>query len=112
MISIILNIITILIVGVFILLVYLSYRQRPDLKATPLDVMRDIVGGQSGHTRIYKVGHLKELLTGPVGMHEEGEATNDLAFADIDGNSYAYDHGKKPWEGVEDANFGSRTGVS
>ena len=112
LISIILNIITILIVGGFILVVYMSYRTRPNLKATPLDVMRDIVGGQSGHARVYKAAHLKELLTGPVGTHEEGMATEGMIYSDIDGNSYSYDAGKRPWDGVEDINFGSSTGVS
>ena len=101
-----------MIVGGFILVVYMSYRTRPNLKATPLDVMRDIVGGQSGHARVYKAAHLKELLTGPVGTHEEGLATEELVYSDIDGNSYSYDAGKRPWDGVDDINFGSSTGVS
>ena len=70
-ISFILNLITVSIVGLFALIVYMSYRKRPDLKSTPLDVMRDIAAGQSGHARVYKIAPFKRLLTGPVGEFGE-----------------------------------------
>ena len=108
-ISFILNLITLSIVGLFALIVYMSYRKRPDLKSTPLDVMRDIVAGQSGHARVYKIFPFKRLLTGPVG--EFGEYSDpDVEYSDLSGNSYDYITGQIPWDGVDDANFGSRTG--
>jgi hypothetical protein len=108
-ISFVLNLITILVVGAFALVIYMAYRKRPELTSTPLDVMRDIVAGAAGHARVYKIHPFKRLLTGPVG--EFGEYT-DKEFAGLKGNTYEYDMGKKPWEGVKDANFGSSVGVS
>lgn len=107
--SVLLNIITISIVGLFVLIIYMAYRKRPELTSTPLDVMRDIVGGQSNHTRIYKVWPFKRLLTGPVG--EFGNYSNS-DYSSLNGNSYEYTFGKKPWDGVENINFGSTVGVS
>tara|TARA_R110000851_G_scaffold73522_2_gene162213 strand:+ start:131 stop:475 length:345 start_codon:yes stop_codon:yes gene_type:complete len=110
-ISFILNLITIAIVGLFVLIVYMSYRKRPDLKSSPLDVMRDIVGGQSGHARIYKIAPFKRTLTGPVG--EFGNYDDpDADYSDLSGNSYDHIEGRRPWDGVQDANFGSKNGVS
>ena len=112
LISIILNLITILIVLGFIVIVYLSYRQRPNLSATPLDVMRDIIGGQSGHARVYKVTPYKNLLIGPMGNFDGGTTPgNEINLATIDGNSYDYVPRSKPWENVDDISFGSRTGI-
>lgn len=92
---------------------YLSYRQRSNFSATPLDVMRDIVGGQSGHARIYKATPYKKLLIGPVGNFDGGTTPgNEINLATIDGNSYDYEPGLKPWENVDDINFGSSVGVS
>ena len=109
-ISFILNLITVAIVGLFALIVYMSYRKRPDLRSTPLDVMRDIVGGQAGHARIYRIAPFKRNLTGPVG--EFGSYSDpDAEYSDLSGNSYNFIEGQKPWEGVENVNFGSRSGV-
>tara|TARA_R110002096_G_scaffold295644_1_gene489998 strand:+ start:49 stop:642 length:594 start_codon:yes stop_codon:yes gene_type:complete len=109
-ISFILNLITISIVGLFALIVYMSYRKRPDLKSTPLQVMRDIVGGQAGHARVYKIAPFKRNLTGPVG--EFGNYSDpDAEYSDLSGNSYNHIIGRKPWDGVGNANFGSRVGV-
>ena len=112
LISIILNLITILIVLGFIVIVYLSYRHRPNFSATPLDVMRDIVGGQAGHARIYKASPHKHLLTGPIGSFDMGYKNTHQDIALLTGNSYEYTQGEKPWENVPDANFGSRNGIS
>jgi hypothetical protein len=108
-ISFVLNIITILIVGIFALVIYMAYRKRPELTSSPLDVMRDIVAGAAGHARVYKIHPFKRLLTGPVG--EFGNYT-DLDLSPLKGNTYDYAVGKKPWEGVQDANFGSSVGVN
>jgi hypothetical protein len=109
-ISFILNLITISIVGLFALIVYMSYRKRPDLKSTPLQVMRDIVGGQAGHARVYKIFPFKRNLTGPVG--EFGNYSDpDVDYSDLSGNSYDHIEGQKPWENVPNVNFGSRSGI-
>lgn len=109
MIGLILNIITLLIVGLFVFFIYIAYRQRPEPTITPLDVMRDIIGGQAGHSRIYKVVPTKRLLYGPSG--EFGNYTN-VDYSRLEGNMYDYKEGTKPWEGVQNVNFGSYTGVS
>ena len=109
MIGLILNIITLLIVGMFVFFIYIAYRQRPEPTITPLDVMRDIVGGQAGHSRIYKLLPNKRILYGPSG--EFGNYT-DIDYSRIEGNMYDYKEGTKPWEGVENVNFGSYTGVT
>jgi len=109
MIGLLLNIITLLIVGLFVFFIYIAYRQRPEPTITPLDVMRDIVGGQAGHSRIYKLLPNKRILYGPSG--EFGNYT-DIDYSRIEGNMYDYKAGTKPWEGVENVNFGSETGVS
>ena len=109
-ISFILNLITISIVGLFALIVYMSYRKRPDLKSTPLQVMRDIVGGQAGHARVYRIVPFKRNLTGPVG--EFGNYSDpDVNYSDLSGNSYDHIVGQKPWENVPNINFGSRAGI-
>ena len=108
MIGLILNIITLLVVGMFVFFIYVAYRQRPEPTITPMDVMRDIVGGQAGHSRIYKVVPTKRLLYGPSG--EFGNYTN-VDYSRLEGNTYDYKEGTKPWEGVDNANFGSFTGV-
>lgn len=108
MIGLILNIITLLIVGLFVFFIYVAYRQRPEPTITPLDVMRDIVGGQAGHSRIYKVVPTKRLLYGPSG--EFGNYTN-VDYSRLEGNMYDYKEGTKPWEGDQNVNFGSFTGV-
>jgi len=109
MLSIILNLITIAIVGIFALFVYVAYRQRPDLSATPLDIMRDIVGGQGSQARIHKVVPYKRLLYGPMGNFKNYETSEELA--PLEGNMSDYKPGTMPWEGAENENFGSRTGV-
>lgn len=104
LISLILNLITIAIVGVFVFLVYLSYLKRPEPSMRPIDVMRDIVGGQAGHARIYKVAPYNQMLTG-----DTGEFVSHIKddFSTLGGNMFNYTQGKKPWEGEVDANFGS-----
>ena len=109
MISIILNLITILIVGIFAFFIYIAYRQRPDLTTRPMDVMRDIVGGQSTHARLYKVVPYKRLMYGPMGEFGNYDTGEDLSR--IEGNFYEYKAGTPPWDGASDENFGSRTGV-
>ena len=109
MIGLILNIITLLVVGIFIFFIYVAYRQRPDVTIRPIDVMRDIVGGQAGHSRLYKVVPTKRLLYGPVG--DFGNYTN-VDYSRLEGNMFPYEEGTKPWEGEKDANFGSYTGVT
>lgn len=108
MIGLILNIITLLIVGLFVFFIYVAYRQRPEPTITPLDVMRDIVGGQAGHSRLYKVVPTKRLLYGPSG--EFGNYTN-VDYSRLEGNMYDYNEGTKPWEGDQNVNFGSFAGV-
>tara|TARA_R110002074_G_scaffold85783_1_gene189650 strand:+ start:138 stop:530 length:393 start_codon:yes stop_codon:yes gene_type:complete len=108
-ISFVLNLITILVVGTFALVIYMAYRKRPDLTSSPLDVMRDIVAGHSGPTRLYKIHPFKRLLTGPVG---EFGNYSDKEFSDLKGNTYDHVGNKRPWEGVQDVNFGSSVGVS
>ena len=72
--------------------------------------MRDIVGGQAGHARVYKIFPFKRNLTGPVG--EFGNYSDpDAEYSDLSGNSYNHIVGKKPWDGIENANFGSRTWI-
>ena len=100
-----LNIITILIVATFAILVYLSYLNRPDPSIRPIEVMRDIVAGQSGHARIYKVAPYKTLLKGETGSFKEHENKD---YSSLGGNMYDYVQGRKPWDGEKDANFGSR----
>jgi len=109
MLSIILNLVTIMIVGIFAFFVYVAYRQRPDLSATPIDIMRDMVGGQSTHARLHKVVPYKRLLKGPLG--EFGDYDNNEGLALLEGNMKDYRPGTMPWEGAENENFGSRTGV-
>lgn len=109
MIGLILNIITLLIVGLFVFFIYVAYRQRPEPTITPLDVMRDIVGGQAGHSRLYQVVPTKRLLYGPSG--EFGNYTN-VDYSRLEGNMYEYNEGTKPWEGDQNVNFGSSTGIS
>jgi hypothetical protein len=109
MFSIILNLVTIMIVGIFALFVYVAYRQRPDLTATPVDIMRDIVGGQSTHARIHKVVPYKRLMQGPMGEFGDYDTNEDLA--PLEGNMSDYKPGTMPWENAENENFGSRTGV-
>jgi len=106
MISIILNLITLGIVGLFVFFVYIAYRQRPDLTIRPIDVMRDIVAGQSTHARLYKVVPHKRLMYGPMG--EFGNYDTNVDMSKLEGNSYEYKTGEKPWQGETDANFGSR----
>ena len=108
MIGLILNIITLLIVGLFVFFIYIAYRQRPEPTITPLDVMRDIIGGQGGHTRLYKVVPTKRLLYGPSG--EFGNYTN-VDYSRLEGNMYDYNEGTKPWEGDQNVNFGLFAGV-
>ena len=109
MIGLLLNIITLIIVGLFVFFIYISYRQRPDITTRPIDVMRDIVGGQAGHSRIYKVLPDKRLLYGPVGTFGN---YSEVDYSRLEGNMFPYNEGTKPWEGVKDANFGSYSGVS
>lgn len=109
MIGLILNIITLIIVGLFVFFIYVAHRQRPEPTITPLDVMRDIVGGQAGHSRVYSVVPTKRLLYGPSG--EFGNYTN-VDYSRLEGNMYDYNEGTKPWEGDQNVNFGSYTGVS
>lgn len=109
MISIILNLITLIIVGIFAFFIYVAYRQRPDPTSRPIDVMRDIVGGQSGHARLYKVVPYKRLMYGPMG--EFGNYQGEIDYSKIEGNMYEYETDKKPFEGEKDANFGSYSGV-
>ncbi len=100
-----LNIVTIAIVGIFVFFIYLSYQARPEPNIRPIDVMRDIVGGQSGHARIYKVAPYRTLLKGETGSFVSHE---DKDYSSLGGNMFDYVQGQKPFEGVEDANFGSR----
>jgi len=110
MISIILNLITLLILGIFAFFVYISYRQRDDLTVRPIDIMRDIVGGQSTHTRLHKVVPFKRLMYGPMG--EFGNYDTGVDLSRLEGNFYEYPEGEQPWENEEDANFGSYSGVT
>ena len=100
-----LNIITLAIVGIFAFLIYMSYLNRPEPNIRPIDVMRDIVAGQSGHARIYKVSPFKSLQKGDTGSFIQHE---DKDYSSLGGNMYDYKQGKKPWDGEKDANFGSR----
>jgi hypothetical protein len=109
MIGLILNIITIIIVGIFVFFIYIAYRQRPEITITPMDVMRDIVGGQAGHSRLYKVVPTKRLLYGPMG--EFGNYSN-VDYSKLEGNMYDYKEGTRPWDGADNINLGSYTGVS
>lgn len=109
MIGLILNIITLLIVGLFVFFIYVAYRQRPDVTITPLDVMRDIVGGQAGHSRLYQVVPTKRLLYGPIGNFDN---YSNVDYSRLEGNTFDYEEGTQPWEGVGDISFGSATGIS
>jgi hypothetical protein len=100
-----LNVVTLAIVGTFAFFIYLSYLNRPEPNIRPIDVMRDIVGGQSGHARIYKVAPFKTLLKGNTGSFVQNE---DEDHSRLGGNMFDYVQGKKPWDGEKDANFGSR----
>ena len=94
-ISFVLNIITLAIVGALMLVVYMSYRKRPDVTSTPMDVMRDIVAGQAGPARIYKIIPFKRLLTGPIG---EFGSNDTQEYSNLGGNTYDHVSGEKPWD--------------
>lgn len=108
MLSIILNLITILVVAIFAFFIYVAYRQRPDPTITPIQVMRDIVASQSTHARLYKVVPYKRLMNGPIG---EFGSYSDKSYAKLEGNMSDYKPGTRPTDGAVDENFGSRTGV-
>lgn len=95
MISLIINLITIAIVAVFVFVVYMAYRGRPSPSIRPIDVMRDMVAGQSGHARIYKVAPWWTQLEGDTGSFE---ANDSGEYSDLQGNLYDYIEGQKPWD--------------
>lgn len=108
--AIVLNLITIAIVAAFAIVIYMAYRKRDDPSVMPLDVMTDIISGQAGHSRIYKVRPFKYMLTGPIGNFKPHK-DEDREYSNLNGNSYDYIYGRKPWQGVS-TGIGTYSGIS
>ena len=97
-ISILLNIITLCVVGAFAMVLYMAYRKRPDLSHTPLQVLRDITVFPDKPGIVYDLVPFKKGLLGPVGefgSYYEGE------YSDLIGNSYTYKQGDVPFSKVK-----------